>query len=182
MIIKCRTCKKQKPETDFGFWGDKGLRRRYCEECKIYFKEHARKNREHILEVRRFRYHTDPTRSRAKYNAEDMRKKRADPKRKLQLYANHLKRKYGVTLEQYKIMLEAQNNCCAICEINFSGDGVGSKKIVPCLDHCHRTNKVRGLLCRKCNLAISYIESFKFYDKAQEYLRVNGAEDKEPLT
>lgn len=52
-----------------------------------------------------------------------------------------LKRKYGITPEQFDAMRSAQGGRCAIC-------GVPGGLVV---DHCHATGRVRSLLCDKCN-------------------------------
>ena len=57
---------------------------------------------------------------------------------------------YGITLEDYNAMLVRQGGVCEIC-----------KKQRPetlCIDHCHSTGKVRGLLCRNCNSALGFYE------------------------
>jgi hypothetical protein len=55
-------------------------------------------------------------------------------------------KKYGVTKEQYFEMLAAQNGGCAVCGHNGS-------KYKLCVDHCHDTGEVRGILCDQCNKA-----------------------------
>ena len=50
---------------------------------------------------------------------------------------------YGLTTEDYHRMLMEQNDACAICKQNSC--------VRLCVDHCHATGKVRGLLCHKCN-------------------------------
>jgi len=65
--------------------------------------------------------------------------------------------KFGVTPAQYDEMLLAQNGLCAICDrpetILFKG------KLKPlAIDHCHKTNKVRGLLCAQCNVGIGNLK------------------------
>lgn len=57
----------------------------------------------------------------------------------------HLKRKYGITKEQYNSLLEKQNGCCAICDKDCL------KGIRLAVDHDHHTNEIRGLLCSYCN-------------------------------
>lgn len=57
-----------------------------------------------------------------------------------------LKRKYGITLEQYEELLVRQNNCCAICDRHES-----QFKTKLAVDHSHKTHKIRGLLCTACN-------------------------------
>jgi len=55
---------------------------------------------------------------------------------------------YGITIEQYGEMLEAQGGVCAICrEPCPSGKNLA-------VDHCHETGAVRGLLCARCNSGI----------------------------
>lgn len=63
----------------------------------------------------------------------------------------HVKRKYGMTIEHYNEMFEAQNGLCVICGYKF-----GQKQGDCYVDHCHSTNIVRGLLCQHCNSAIGH--------------------------
>lgn len=58
--------------------------------------------------------------------------------------ATRLKTRYGLTFEQYSEMYEAQSGMCALC---------GEKAAVD-VDHCHETMRVRGLLCRSCNVGL----------------------------
>jgi hypothetical protein len=43
-----------------------------------------------------------------------------------------------------------------------------------CVDHCHDTNRVRGLLCNDCNLAIGRGKTPEILEAAAEYLRLRG--------
>ncbi len=89
-----------------------------------------------------------------------------------QLEARHeynLMKKYGLTKEQYNQMLIDCNNRCQICGTTKPG-GTSNRF---CVDHCHKTNKVRGLLCWKCNCAISHFnEDVEILQKAINYLAV----------
>lgn len=67
-----------------------------------------------------------------------------------QRYADGLKYKYGITIEQYDAMLAAQNGGCAVCE-KCEAD---VKKNRLHVDHAHATGEVRGLLCTQCNMAV----------------------------
>jgi DNA-directed RNA polymerase subunit RPC12/RpoP len=52
-------------------------------------------------------------------------------------------------------LLSAQNNKCAICSKElqlFTGSSGGF------VDHCHKTKKIRGILCNKCNTNIGWLE------------------------
>lgn len=81
---------------------------------------------------------------------------------------HNLQRKYGLTIAEYEAMVAAQNGVCAIClKPPTKGNG---KKL--CIDHCHTTGKIRGLLCCACNSAIGNMEdSIERLESAKEYLR-----------
>lgn len=64
----------------------------------------------------------------------------------------NIKQKYGLTAFDYNRLLASQEAKCAIC--NTSLNDLGKKRMV--IDHCHKTKKVRGLLCTTCNLGIGY--------------------------
>lgn len=71
-------------------------------------------------------------------------------------------RRYGITLEQYEQILCAQNGECRICR---------KSKEKMCLDHCHVTGKIRGILCNECNIAIGALkDSPALVARALEYL------------
>src|SRR4051812_43375900 len=60
--------------------------------------------------------------------------------------AGHLRRKYGITEEQYNELLTAQEHSCGVCAKHES-----SFTVRLAVDHNHRTGEIRGLLCRYCN-------------------------------
>jgi hypothetical protein len=64
----------------------------------------------------------------------------------------HLKRNYGITLQEHQEMYKNQNGVCAICK----GEGDGKWKKL-CVDHDHKTGKVRQLLCRNCNMVLGQV-------------------------
>jgi len=65
---------------------------------------------------------------------------------------NDLKRNYGITLDEHTQMYEEQNGVCAVCK--EPGDGRWKKL---CVDHDHKTGKVRQLLCRNCNMVLGQV-------------------------
>jgi len=64
---------------------------------------------------------------------------------------NHIKWKYGITLEQLEDLLRNQDFKCKICNVDFDNS---IKSTTMCIDHDHKTNKVRGLLCNSCNVGL----------------------------
>lgn len=74
------------------------------------------------------------------------------------------KKKYGISLKDYNNLLKEQNGVCYICNT----DKAGPRTTHFCVDHCHTSGKVRGLLCVKCNASLGWYEEFK--QKAEYYL------------
>lgn len=73
-----------------------------------------------------------------------------------------LKRRYGISLEEYRELERKQNGLCAIC-------GTKPKRLF--VDHNHKTGKVRGLLCGNCNFGIGYFyENINNLQKSITYL------------
>lgn len=76
---------------------------------------------------------------------------------------SHLKRQYGMIQKEYEEMLEKQNHKCSICATHIDN---------PCVDHDHKTGKVRGLLCRTCNSGLGHFkDNERILVSAAEYLR-----------
>lgn len=84
---------------------------------------------------------------------------------------SHVKRKYNLDAEEYLQMLLDQNNKCLICkkaETNKTTNG----DIRPLsVDHCHKTGRVRGLLCNQCNAGLgNFKDNLESLRSAVEYL------------
>ena len=62
-----------------------------------------------------------------------------------------LKLDHGITIEQFELLAKKQHGVCAICK---SPPSKQNRKKRLCIDHCHKTGKIRGLLCSKCNHGI----------------------------
>jgi hypothetical protein len=81
--------------------------------------------------------------------------------------ARELKQKYNITLQDYENMRIAQNFKCAICN-KVETESYNNKL---CIDHDHKTRKVRDLLCDKCNVGLgSFLDNPKSLIKASKYL------------
>lgn len=83
---------------------------------------------------------------RARTNKQNRNYSRSHPNKVREF---QLRYAYGLEPGQYEAMLLAQGGCCAICK--------KQKKL--CVDHCHRTDQVRGLLCHACNVAVGMCET-----------------------
>jgi len=72
----------------------------------------------------------------------------------------NLMHRYGVTTPERRKLLKEQNNSCGLCKskIKFTGD---TDQSGACLDHCHSTGRVRGILCGTCNTWLGYYENKK---------------------
>ena len=67
--------------------------------------------------------------------------------------SQYLKRNYGLTFEEFEAMLSDQDNCCAICK----GTKTYGRHKRFTVDHSHKTGKIRGLLCHRCNTALGLV-------------------------
>jgi len=83
---------------------------------------------------------------------------------------SRLKRIYNISIDEYNNILLTQNNRCAICKKPLD---LQNPKHVH-IDHDHKTGKVRGILCNKCNSAIGYLnDNIEYIKNALEYLEHN---------
>jgi hypothetical protein len=79
----------------------------------------------------------------------------------------HLKRMFGMTLEEYNEKLFSQEGVCEICK-KFK---VHSNHNFLAVDHCHNTNKIRGLLCYACNSGLGHFaDNEEILNNAIKYL------------
>ena len=103
----------------------------------------------------------------AKYMRE-YRKKNPEIMRRIDL-----KKNYGLTLEEYEKYLVAQNYSCAICKQPETKLDWKTKRLLPlAVDHCHTTEKIRGLLCADCNRALGmFQDNQEILQNAIEYLK-----------
>lgn len=120
----CSSCREEKDASNY--YKSKYTPDKLCRQCKKC--EYKYRQAPHIIK-RRLEKSRTPSRVEANRKAE-------------------LKRTYNITLEDYKLLAEKQDYLCKICrKTNLDGR-------VLSVDHCHKTKKVRGLLCGKCNMGI----------------------------
>lgn len=143
----CYKCLLDKPLTE-GFYKDDHSTGGYgymCKDChKAYHKERRSK---------------DVARAKAYYALYPQKRKEI-----------LRKNKYGITREEYDAMLVAQNYVCAICGKSQNRKTRGVLQPLS-VDHDHKTGKIRGLLCHKCNIVLGLMgESPEMIPKIRTYL------------
>lgn len=111
-------------------------------------REWAARNRERSRQSSKEWHKKNPEKSAALKRS--WRKK--NPDRALEISRRHWLRKlYGLTIERFNEMRAEQGDACALC-----GKPLG--EMLPRVDHCHATGKVRGLVHHRCNLLLGMAE------------------------
>ena len=127
----CTRCKEDKARTEF--YADKRNTNGLSSWCKECMRWNCSRYAERYPEKR-------VARARAWTVANPERAKQSRRRQRLA--------RYGLTSIAYAALLEKQNHGCAIC----------SEPNPPAIDHCHRTGRVRGILCHKCNKGIGLLQ------------------------
>jgi len=107
----------------------------YALKGHLWRKDYEEKNRDRIRKQRH------------EYNE----KMKNDPTFKMKKRAGNLRRNYGINMNQYETLYLKQGGKCALCL-----QPVQNPKL--CVDHDHRTNGIRGLLCKLCNQFLGQVE------------------------
>lgn len=115
-----------------------------CRVCREYLPVEAFSWNDKKAEIRRTICKTCD-----KKRSDEWQKKNPD-KRAIVYRTRHLKRTYGITDTEYATMLAEQNGACAICHTPEKE----ATRARLCVDHCHESRRIRGLLCFDCNIAI----------------------------
>ena len=90
---------------------------------------------------------------------------------------DNLKYRYGIDQEEYDALLKEQGYKCKICDAKHTGH----KPL--CVDHCHNSTRVRGLLCKKCNTSLGLLrEDPKIMVNAILYLDAYHKEETQAFT
>jgi hypothetical protein len=111
-------------------------RETHREEIRAAARRYHESHKDERNESARLKWRTNP----------DFREKRRVQNRLWQR-KNVLKKVYGISMADYEAMFERQGGACAICK---------RTGVALCVDHCHLTGEVRGLLCSLCNSAIGF--------------------------
>jgi hypothetical protein len=109
------------------------------EKRKLKEKKYREENKETIHKKHAEQYQNN--KEKLKTKGKEYYKKNKETIRK-----QNLLKLYNFSIEQYDIMFEEQKGCCKIC-----GKHQSELNQKLSIDHCHKTGKVRGLLCKHCN-------------------------------
>lgn len=144
---KCYKCGIERPKEEFSKTRDaKDGRTGVCKACAN--KAHA--------EYRRL-------------NRDKIASHKKTPVARVQSRRSKLRLTYGINESQFDGMFLRQLGMCGICSIGMSGE---TKQLTPHVDHCHKTGKVRGLLCGACNRGMGLLkDSYENCEKAAEWLK-----------
>lgn len=166
-IRLCPKCNIEKPTMEFltrknKYYGlCKTCRTEYNKTRKEYRSKRYIENRGSILEKQK-KYLSDNSEKRKtyvkKYHLENKDKIKEKSKEKWSNLSREQKReinckKMGISIFWWNETFKSQNYSCAICKSE-----VPKSKNDFCIDHCHSSGKIRGILCYKCNLAIGYFQ------------------------
>lgn len=114
---------------------------RICTTCsRERTRRHREANPEKVRESQRKSYAANPEKNRERAG----NRRAANPNYQREYL---LQKNYGISIQDYDEMLEAQQGRCAICRKHPKKRRLG-------VDHNHRTGRIRGLLCMRCNLGL----------------------------
>lgn len=141
---KCKQCNEEKPLDAF------------------------HKDRSHIDGLRTECKSCRKPKTRAYYATNSAKVKQREYSHKERRRANTLRYCYGISTEKYEQLLMQQNFGCAICHKPETKKNASNL----CVDHCHKSGRIRGLLCHKCNSAIGKLgDSIELLESALAYLK-----------
>ena len=128
----------------------KTYRKANPEKIKVYNKTYAEANKEKLKASNKVWRDANKEKVKA-YKKANKEKIKANQE------AYNLKYKYNLTLKEKNLMLKKQNNKCKICKITVHTNKK-CKNNTACIDHCHTTNKLRGILCAMCNKGLGHFK------------------------
>lgn len=126
-----------------------------CKPCyDKWLKENNPEYRRRQIENSQKWYAQDPARREKLkvFNHERWEQRKADPEHRRNRRDARLRKEYGITIDEYELLLEKQDGGCAIC-------GRKPGRIPLHVDHNHKTGLVRGILCHQCNWYLGTIDA-----------------------
>lgn len=167
MLKICRDCHAEKPDSELVFpehiFGDGSgfLSQPICLTCKEgrRVRREATKARQEAAEQKR-----NSPEEREKRNI-IQREKNKNPETRAKKNKYQITNRFGLLSEQYDGFINRQQGRCAICDV-----------LTPlAVDHDHVTGKIRGMLCRPCNVALGMLkDSPDILERARDYILSQG--------
>lgn len=168
----CTKCKQSKPINKF--YTDKTQKSGLYSSCKECVKNYRKtpiakklaqiRSQKYQKSEKGKKYHREYRQSEKGKMAN--KKYRTAPGAKSKKRAYDLMRNYNLTPKQHQQLYTNQKGRCALCSKLVSYNRTET-------DHCHKTGKVRGLLCTFCNHRMMIIDDNEFIRKARKYLKNN---------
>ena len=145
----CSRCKINKPHSDYHKDNGRAIGIRCkCKEC----------DKAVVMEWR--------SKNKSEYNNYTAQWRAKNPDKQ---HATDIKRHYGLSIDEYRLLLDKQHNKCQICGKKHNPSEKRQRLYV---DHDHLTGKVRGLLCANCNFIIGHADDkVELLQKAIAYLK-----------
>jgi hypothetical protein len=171
MIKECIKCKQIKKI--FEFCKNKQLVSGINNTCKICANEKSKLWRENNKEKAKEnnKNYRKTNQEKLKTLSKNWRHRNLD-KSKEYSRKSKMKLKFGITIEQYKIMEDIQNKKCKICAKEETALNKFKEIKNLAVDHCHATGKIRGLLCQNCNTGLGgFKDSIENLKTAIKYLK-----------
>lgn len=156
----------------------KASQERNKEARKVYMQEYYKNNPEKFKNRTPEKQAEYNARRRAKYAEDQSFREQMKDQARAWSQTNPHKRKnqrlvaaFGIELSDFKELLAIQKGGCAICGYS----DMSNPKMFPVVDHCHKTGKIRGLLCANCNHALGkFKDDTNILGCAIAYLQKNG--------
>lgn len=166
MLKICENCKIEKSTSQFSFSPKPGSNGLFdcCKDCEALFIK--------CYECGTYKVYSEFSSNKSRKNGKQTYCKQCGKIHQAEWY---YRRKHKITLTERDTMLASQGHKCKICASDIAfvdGHGrhgnVGDTAVV---DHCHDSNRIRGVLCGYCNVGIgSFRDNTDFLFNAMRYL------------
>ena len=167
----CKDCRSVVNQRFKKLYGKDGTKQ--CSKCKQYFPWDLFRRRK--MDGKTYLHSSCKHCNKIVWNkwVENNKEHYQEVKRKGQNLLHHEHKKYerrGITKDQYNIVFDIQEGKCAICkQLSKNGSSLA-------MDHNHKTNEFRGLLCKECNRALGLFgDNIDVLQNAVIYLQERGS-------
>lgn len=158
--VKCLLCDRIFKRSKSQLLGTNGLSS--CRECKIKFQKISNQTKLCSLCLKYLPL--------SDFNINSRTSTGYDTRCRICRQITEVCRTHNISVTDYIKMIELSNNCCYIC-----GENANKQKFRLNVDHCHKTDKIRGLLCSNCNTALGLVkEDINTLEKMINYIKNEG--------